>query len=178
MYIFYDCIVRLLIKINRTTQLLVLMVMITTLSLSVPAFGQEDNLTAIPSLVDGIPTSYLITGVAVIGILLQTYKGMIGKPREDFDVNQLVFTVIVGIGAAIIVVGNAFQNVSPNMTDSSLMIFLVSQILTIMGAKTVTDMGKKFIPKPKTETAEEEEPEPIDDESDLPPGKDTTREID
>jgi len=132
---------------------------------------QESTIT--PELIDGIKTSYLIAGVAIVGVLLQTYKGMIGKSRKDFEVNQLVFTVIVGIGAAIIVVGSAFENASITMTDTGLMIFLVQQVLTIVGAKTVTDIGKKFL-KPKVPTeAQIINLEPIDDESDLPPGKES-----
>ncbi|MCZ6582887.1 MAG: hypothetical protein O6761_06925 [Thaumarchaeota archaeon] len=152
-------------KNNLKISLLAIFVITASLSVSF-AFAQETNPTTIPSIIDGISTTYLIAGVAIVGILLQTYKGMIGKSRKDFDINQLVFTTIVGIGASIIVVGNAFQNVSINMNDSALMIFLVQRVLTVMGAKTLTSIGNKFVKKSQNEITPTK-PELIDDESDM-----------
>lgn len=129
--------------------MLAMLLGVAAISLILPAFAAVDEDTqSIPDLVDGIPTHFLIAGVAIAGVVLQTYKGMIGKSRKEFDINQMLFTVIVGIGAAVIVVGNAFQHASADMNDSALMIFLIQQVLTIMGAKTVTDIGKKFVKKP------------------------------
>lgn len=150
---------------------LMLTAIIITTSAST-AYAQEGE-EPIPELVDGIPTTILIAAIAVLGIGLQTYKGMIGKRREEFDIHQLTFTFIVGVAASITLVGNAFQHISPSINGPELMMFIVQQILTIVGAKALTDIGKKTIEKSKRNT-ELVEPEPIDPEDDLPPGKNPT----
>lgn len=146
---------------------IILLLFITSVGLITPAFAQE----SIPPLVDGIKTTWLIAGIAIIGITLQTYKGMIGKKKSEFSFNQLIFTGIVGIGAAIILVGNAFQNISTDLNETELLIFMVQQILTIIGAKTITDIGKKHRDRQNNIIDETTEPKPIDDPDDLPPGK-------
>lgn len=123
------------------------------------AYAQTEVTEPIPELVDGVSTTILIAIIAVIGIGLQTYKGLIGKSRSEFDINQLIFTFIVGTGSAIILVGNAFQNISVTMNGTELMIFMVQQIITVMGAKAAIDIGKKFVPKSNNKS----------DESDLTP---------
>jgi len=153
---------------RKNTAKCTIIVSLIVLSISFgDAFAQTEE--PIPALVDGMSTTLLIAIIAVIGVGLQTYKGMLGKKREDFDINQLIFTFIVGVGASIILVGNAFQNISTDMNGTELMIFMVQQVITVMGAKTLTDIGSKFIPK--SQNSIPIEPEPIDNPDDLPPGK-------
>jgi len=153
-----------LIKNNLAYILIFSFVLIASQSIS--AFAQTGE---IPNIIDGIQTSHLIAAVAIVGISLQTYKGMIGKKRSEFSINQLIFTSIVGIGAAMILVGNSFQNMSVDMNDTELMIFLSQQVITVMGAKTIMDIGKKNIPQLKSKENIFEMPEEHMEE--LPPGR-------
>jgi len=156
---------------NEIILIVVFVIVISLLLTNVEAYASSDTISPLPSVVDDIKTTHLIAGVAIVGISLQTYKGMIGKKRSEFSINQLIFTSIVGIGAAIILVGNAFQNVSTDMNETELMIFLVQQVITVMGAKTITDIGKKHIGNGKSKVIDETLPSPID-YNDIPPGKD------
>lgn len=163
---------------HKSLALAILLTAVIAFSLN-SAYAQTETATAepIPELVDGISTTVLIAIIAVTGIGLQTYKGMIGKKRGDFNINELIFTFIVGVGSAIILLGNAFQNISVNMNSPELMIFLVQQILTVMGAKGAIDIGKKFAAKTRNTPELPAVPEPMDDEDDLPPGKSGINEV-
>lgn len=153
----------------------VIIIIISVLSVSLlfpNAFAAQEE--SIPSVVDGIKTTHLIAGVAITGIILQTYKGMIGKKKSEFSIDQLAFTVIVGIISSIFILGPAFQAISKDISDPDLMIFLMQQVLTVIGAKTVFDTGKKHFNNSKSnvdKNIDDTLPPPLI-EDDIPPGKD------
>ena len=124
--------------INSKIFLIFSLISLVALSINQEAFAAED--TSFPEVVDGIPTVYLIAGIAIAGILLHTYKDNIGTSLKDIDKNQLIYTIMISSAASAILVGNAFQNVSSEINDSALMIYVIQQIMTVAGAKYVTDL--------------------------------------
>lgn len=131
--------------INSKIFLIFSLVSLVSLSVSQEAFAAED--TSFPEVIDGIPTVYLIAGIAIAGILLHTYKDNVGISLKDIDKNQLIYNILISSAASAILVGNAFQNVSSDINDSALMIYVIQQILTVAGAKYITDLGKAGITK-------------------------------
>ena len=61
------------------------------------------------------------------------------------------------------------------MNDTELMILMVQQVITVMGARTSVDVGAKLVPK--TANNEMFEPEPFDSPDDLPPGKEGSNDV-
>jgi len=117
--------------------------------------------------------------ICVIGVLYRILTGMIGKSWKEFNPTMAMTTFMLGIVTSIGLVAPIIDAL-PNTISPTLQIAaIVGQIGLVMGIDAGVIKGQKtgqIIKDKITKNINEFEPEPIDDASDLPPGKITLDE--
>ena len=120
-------------------------------------------------------------GICVIGVLYIILTGMAGKSWREFNLTLAMTTFMLGIVTSIGLVAPVIDALPENMDTTLQLAAVVGQIGLVMGIDAAVRKGQKTAQKIKEKISQdlsEEEPEPIDDIDDLPPGKDTTEKID
>ena len=80
------------------------------------------------------PSVILALVIIVIGVSLKTWSGMIGKPIKSININLVILTFFISTITAIGLVVPAIENISPDVTPTTLLALIAGQILTIYGA--------------------------------------------
>lgn len=122
------------------------------------------------------PVSITIA-ICIIGVSFRIFTGMAGKKRSEFNPTLALTTFMIGMVTAVGLVAPVID-VLPEDLDSTLQLAVVfGQIGLVMGIDGVVRKGQKIsqkIKERKLDFANMDEPSPIDDIDDLPPGKEST----
>jgi len=119
------------------------------------------------------PVSVTIA-ICIIGISYRILTGMAGKSWKEFNPTMALTTFMLGIITSIGLVAPVIDALPDNLSSTLQMAAVVGQIGLIMGIDAGVRKGQKVaqsIKDKKEQNLLEEEPEPIDDSADLPPGK-------
>ena len=125
----------------------------------------------------GLDPVLLTVIVCIVGVSYRILTGMQGKKWSEFNPTMAATTFMLGIVTSIGLVAPVIDALPDNLSSTLQMAVVVGQIGLVMGIDAGVRKGQKtaqLIKAKKEQNLLEEEPEPIDDESDLPPGKDTT----
>ena len=125
----------------------------------------------------GLDPVLVTIAICVIGVSYRILTGMAGKSWKEFNPTMAMTTFMLGIITSIGLVAPVIDALPDNLSSTLQMAAIVGQIGLVMGIDAGVRKGHKVaqkIKEKKSQDLSEVEPEPIDDESDLPPGKDTT----
>jgi len=125
----------------------------------------------------GLDPVLITVAICIIGVLYRILTGMAGKSWKEFNPTMAMTTFMLGIVTSIGLVAPVINALPDNLSSTLQMAAIVGQIGLVMGIDAGVRKGQKVaqaIKEKKSQDVSELEPEPIDDESDLPPGKDTT----
>jgi len=112
--------------------------------------------------------------ICVIGVLYRILTGMAGKSwSKEFNPTMAMTTFMLGIITSIGLVAPVIDVIPDGLSSNLQMVTVIGQIGLVMGIDAGVRKGQKVAQaiKQKKEEIDFSEPEPIDDESDLPPGK-------
>lgn len=118
--------------------------------------------------------------VCVIGVSYRVLTGMQGKKWSEFNPTMAATTFMLALVTSVGLVAPIIDALPDDMSSTMQLAAIAGQVAVIMGIDAAVRKGQKAaqsIKAKKEQNLLEEEPEPIDDESDLPPGKDTTEKI-
>lgn len=125
----------------------------------------------------GLDPVLVTVAVCVIGVSYRILTGMAGKSWTEFNPTLAMTTFMIGMVTSVGLVAPVIDAL-PDTLDSTLQLAAVfGQIGLVMGMDAAVRKGQKTAQKIKEKISQdltEAEPEPIDDEDDLPPGKETT----
>jgi len=125
----------------------------------------------------GFEPVLVTVAICTIGVLYRILTGMLGKSWKEFNPNLAATTFMLGIVTSIGLVAPVIEALPDDMDETLQLAAVVGQIGLVMGMDAAVRKGQKAAQAVKekiTHNLSEVEPEPIDDENDLPPGKDTT----
>jgi len=125
----------------------------------------------------GFSSVEAVLAICIVGIILRTYIGIQKNPGTKIDINTVIISFMVGIIASVGLVAPAIDTIPDGTEGITLLPIIAGQIIIVMKSQSIATAVIKIAQK-KQEKKEEidfTEPDPIDDESDLPPGK--TEEI-
>jgi len=123
----------------------------------------------------GLDPVLVTIAICVIGVSYRILTGMAGKSWSEFNPTMAMTTFMLGIVTSIGLVAPVIDALPDNLSSTLQMAAIVGQIALVMGIDAGVRKGQKVAQKIKEKKSQDvSELEPIDDESDLPPGKDTT----
>ena len=105
---------------------------------------------------------------------------MAGKSWREFNPTMAATTFMLALVTSVGLVAPIIDALPSDMSSTMQLAAIAGQVAAIMGIDAGVRKGQKVAQSVKAKKEQnllEEEPEPIDDESDLPPGKDTTEKI-
>lgn len=121
----------------------------------------------------GLEPVAITVAICVIGVSFRIITGMSGKSWKEFNPTLAMTTFMIGMVTSVGLVAPIIDAL-PDDLDSTLQLAAVfGQIGLVMGIDSATRKGQKLAQKVKEKKQFNSliEPEPIDDEDDLPPGK-------
>jgi len=113
--------------------------------------------------------------ICVLGVLYRIITGMAGKSWREFNPTMAMTTFMLGIVTSIGLVAPVIDALPDNLSSTLQMAAVVGQIGLVMGIDAAVRKGQKAAQVVKVKISQDlsqVEPEPIDPEDDLPPGKD------
>ncbi len=116
--------------------------------------------------------------ICVTGVSYRILTGMTGKSWREFNPTLALTTLMLGVTTSIGLVAPVI-NALPD-DDLLAIAAIAGQILAVMGIDAAVRKGQKTAQAVKEKISKnlsEEEPEPIDNPDDLPPGKESTENI-
>ena len=123
----------------------------------------------------GLDPVAVTVAICVIGVMYRILTGMAGKSWSEFNPTMAMTTFMLGIVTSIGLVAPVIDALPDDLSSTLQMAAVVGQIGLVMGIDAGVRKGQKVAQKIKEKKSEDvSELEPIDDEDDLPPGKDTT----
>ncbi len=128
----------------------------------------------------GLDPVLLTVIICIVGVSYRILTGMQGKSWSEFNPTMAATTFMLGIVTSIGLVAPVIDALPDDITPVIQLAAVVGQIGLVMGIDAGVRKGQKAaqsIKAKKEENLLQEEPTPIDDESDLPPGKDTVENI-
>ncbi len=128
----------------------------------------------------GLDPVLLTVIICIIGVSYRILTGMQGKKLSEFNPTMAATTFMLALVTSVGLVAPVIHALPSDMSSTMQLAVIAGQVAAIMGIDAGVRKGQKAaqaIKSKKEQNLLEEEPEPIDDESDLPPGKDTTEKI-
>ena len=128
----------------------------------------------------GLDPVIVTIAICIIGVLYRIITGMAGKSWSEFNPTMAMTTFMLGIVTSIGLVAPIIDALPDNLSSTLQMAAVVGQIGIVMGIDGGVRKGQKVaqsIKAKKEQNLLEEELEPIDDENDLPPGKEATENL-
>jgi len=123
----------------------------------------------------GLDPVIVTVAVCVIGVSYRILTGMAGKSWSEFNPTMAMTTFMLGIVTSIGLVAPIIDALPDDLSSTLQMAAVVGQIGLVMGIDAGVRKGQKVAQVIKEKKSQDvSELEPIDDEDDLPPGKDTT----
>ena len=122
----------------------------------------------------GLDPVLVTVAICIIGVSYRILTGMAGKSWSEFNPTMAMTTFMLGIVTSIGLVAPVIDALPDNLSSTLQMAAIVGQVALVMGIDAGVRKGQKVaqkIKEKKSEDVSDVEPEPIDDESDLPPGK-------
>ena len=117
--------------------------------------------------------------ICVIGVSYRILTGMQGKSWSEFNPTMAMTTFMLGIVTSIGLVAPIIDALPDNLSSTLQLAAIVGQIGLVMGIDAGVRKGQKVAQSIKEKKSQDiSEPEPIDAEDDLPPGKDGMEKID
>lgn len=119
--------------------------------------------------------------ICVIGVGYRILTGMAGKSWREFNPTMAMTTFMLGVVTSVGLVAPVIDALPNDLSPVLQLAAVFGQIGLVMGMDAAVRKGQKAaqtIKEKKSQDVFETEPMPIDDESDLPPGKQTTEAID
>ncbi len=113
--------------------------------------------------------------ICVIGVLYRILTGMAGKSWSEFNPTMAMTTFMLAFVTSVGLVAPVIDALPDDMDSTMQLAAVAGQVAAIMGIDAGVRKGQKAAQSIKAKKEEEllqEEPEPIDDPEDLPPGKD------
>lgn len=118
----------------------------------------------------GLDPLIVTLAVCVIGVAYQIITGMLGKDWKQFNPHLAATTFMLGIITSIGLVAPVIDALPDDMSSTMQLAAIAGQIGLVMGIDSAVRKGQK-VSKKIQKNLDSTEPIPIDDESDLPPGK-------
>jgi len=123
----------------------------------------------------GLDPVLVTVAICVIGVSYRILTGMAGKSWKEFNPTMAMTTFMLGIVTSIGLVAPVIDALPDNLSSTLQMAAIVGQIGLVMGIDAGVRKGQKVAQAIKEKKSQVlSEPEPIDNEDDLPPGKKTT----
>ncbi len=129
----------------------------------------------------GLDPVLLTVVICIIGVSYRIITGMQGKKWSEFNPTMAATTFMLALVTSVGIVAPVIDALPDDMSPTMQLAAVAGQVAVIMGIDAGVRKGQKAaqsIKAKKEQNLLEEEPEPIDDPDDLPPGKDTTEKID
>ena len=118
--------------------------------------------------------------ICIAGVSFRIFQGMQGKSLKDFNVNLALTTLVIGVISSIGLIAPVMETI-PENTDALIQLQVVAaQFAIVIGVDAAVRKGYKYSKKLTEQQQEgpvEEEPVPIDDPDDLPPGKEEEEKV-
>lgn len=126
----------------------------------------------------GLDPVLITVGICIIGVAYRILTGMAGKSWSEFNPTMAMTTFMLGIVTSIGLVAPVIDALPNDLSSTLQLAAIVGQIGLVMGIDAGVRKGQKVAQSIKEKKSEDiSEPEPIDDPDDLPPGKDTTENL-
>jgi len=123
----------------------------------------------------GLDPVLVTIAICVIGVSYRILTGMAGKSWKEFNPTMAMTTFMLGIVTSIGLVAPVIDALPDNLSSTLQMAAVVGQIGLVMGIDAGVRKGQKVAQTIKEKKSQDiSELVPIDNEDDLPPGKDTT----
>ena len=122
----------------------------------------------------GLDPVTVTIAICIIGVSYRILTGMQGKSWSEFNYTIAATTFMLGIVTSVGLVAPIIDALPDDMTPVLQLAAVIGQIGLVMGIDAGVRKGQKVsqsIKEKKLLDPLTVEPEPIDDESDLPPGK-------
>lgn len=117
--------------------------------------------------------------ICVIGVLYRILTGMSGKSWREFNFTLAASTFMIGMVTSVGLVAPVIDALPDDLNTTLQLAAVFGQIGLVMGIDSAVRKGQKIAQKIKDDKIQTiNEPEPIDNPDDLPPGKETTEKID
>lgn len=124
----------------------------------------------------GLDPVLLTVVICIIGVSYRIITGMAGKSWSEFNSTLAATTFMLALVTSVGLVAPIIDALPDDMSSTMQLSAVAGQVAAIMGIDAGVRKGQKVaqaIKAKKEQNLLTEEPEPIDDESDLPPGKET-----
>lgn len=125
----------------------------------------------------GLDPVLITVVICIIGVSYRILTGMQGKNWSEFNFTMSATTFMLGMVTSIGLVAPVIDALPDNLNSTLQLAAIVGQIGLVIGIDAGMRKGQKAsqaIKEKKLQDNLTAEPEPIDDESDLPPGKGVT----
>lgn len=124
----------------------------------------------------GLDPVLITVVICVIGVLYQIITGMLGKSWKQFNPHLAATTFMLGIVTSIGLVAPVIDALPDDMSSTLQLAVIAGQVGLVMGIDAAVRKGQKVSNKIQSDL-NSVEPEPIDNPSDLPPGKEVEKII-
>ena len=124
----------------------------------------------------GLDPVLVTVAICVIGVSYRILTGMAGKSWREFNPTLAMTTFMIGMVTSVGLVAPVIDALPDDMVATLQLAAVFGQIGLVMGIDSAVRKGQKTAQKIKEKISQDNstyEPEPIDDEDDLPPGKET-----
>jgi len=122
----------------------------------------------------GLDPVTVTVAICIIGVSYRILTGMQGKSWSEFNYTMAATTFMLGIVTSVGLVAPIIDALPDDITPVLQLAAVFGQIGLVMGVDAGVRKGQKVAQSIKEKKLLDPltvEPEPIDDESDLPPGK-------
>lgn len=110
--------------------------------------------------------------ICVIGVVYRIITGMAGKSWREFNPTMAMTTFMLGIVTSVGLVAPVIDALPDDLSPVLQLAAVFGQIGLVMGMDAAVRKGQKVAQTIKEKKSQDPlEPQPIDDEDDLPPGK-------
>ena len=120
----------------------------------------------------GLDPVLITVAICVIGVSYRILTGMQGKSWSEFNPTMAMTTFMLGIVTSVGLVAPVIDALPDDQSPVLQLAAVFGQIGLVMGMDAAVRKGQKVAQTIKEKKSQDPpEPQPIDDEDDLPPGK-------
>jgi len=121
----------------------------------------------------GFSSITVVLAICIVGIGIRVYIGITKNTDTKFDANAVILSFMVGILVSVGLVAPVIDAIPDDTDDIIILPLIAGQIIIVMKSQSIATAASNIVQKNKEKEKEVDftEPDPIDDESDLPPGK-------
>ena len=120
----------------------------------------------------GFEAVIVTMAICVIGVVYRIITGMAGKNWREFNPTMALTTFMLGVVTSVGLVAPVIDALPDDQSPVLQLAAVFGQIGLVMGMDAAVRKGQKVAQTIKEKKSQDiSEPQPIDDEDDLPPGK-------